>query len=96
MAGKENYLFPKIDTARYGDNLRKRTIFLQKILEEKSKINKQLFDNDQFKKAHEIICKWANIESSGKLQPRKESNLEGEFFKDIVGAIRESRQEVLE
>ena len=85
MAGKENYLFPKIDTARYGDNLRKRTIFLQKILEEKSKINKQLFDNDQFKKAHEIICKWANIESSGKLQPRKESNLEGEYFKDIFG-----------
>lgn len=85
MSAKEEHLFPEMNTARYGDNLRNRTLFLQKILEKKTIINKQVFDNDQFKKAHEIICKWANIESSGKLKPRKESNLEGEFFKEIFG-----------
>ena len=78
-------LFREMSTAHYGDNLRKRTLFLPKILEDKTKINKQVFENGKFEKAHEIICKWADIEKSGKLKPRKESNLEGEFFKEIFG-----------
>ena len=84
VADNEN-LFHEMSPAHYGDNLRKRTLFIPKILEEKSKINKQLYENGKFNKAYEIICKWVDIEKSGKLKPRKESNLEGEFFKDIFG-----------
>jgi len=85
MIKSDEHLFREMNTARYGDNLRKRTLFLPKLLEDKSKINKQLFENKQFQKAHEIVSKWADIETSGKLKSRKESNLEGEFFKEIFG-----------
>ncbi|MBN2589514.1 MAG: N-6 DNA methylase [Sedimentisphaerales bacterium] len=85
MAIENENLFRKMSSAHYGDNLRKRTLFLPKILEEKSTINKQIFENGKFEKAYQIICKWADIEKSGKIKPRKESNLEGEYFKEIFG-----------
>jgi len=84
MAAQDN-LFQEINTSHFGDNLRKRTIFLPKLLEEKTKVNMILFDNEQFRNAHKTFCKWADIESSDKIKQRTESNLEGEFFKEIFG-----------
>lgn len=84
MAVGDEHLFRELNTARYGDNLRKRTLFLPNLLEQNTRVNRQIYD-EQYKKAYDIIKKWANIESSGKLKPRKESNLEGEFFKEIFG-----------
>ena len=34
--------------------------------------------------AYEIIKKWAALEASGKLLRMKETNLEGEFFADVL------------
>jgi len=36
-------------------------------------------------RAHEIIVKWADLDSSGKLEKRKETEVEGEFLTQIFG-----------
>ncbi len=36
-------------------------------------------------RAHEIVCKWAELESGGKLAKMKESTIEGEFCKEVFG-----------
>jgi hypothetical protein len=36
-------------------------------------------------RAHEIVCKWADIESGGKLDKMKETAIEGEFCKEVFG-----------
>ena len=84
MAAKGNVLFPELNTARYGDNRRPRRLFLPKLLESQAR-DKRFIDNESFANAHKILCKWADLESSGKLQKRKESNLEGEFFAEVFG-----------
>jgi hypothetical protein len=58
-------------------------LFLPALLERESR-DQRLKSPDQ-DRAYEIICKWADIESKGKLDPMKETNLEGEFCKDIFG-----------
>ena len=83
MAGKEDYLFPKINTARYGENRRARPLFLPNYLKEDSldnRLKSKAQDN-----AYEIIYKWANLESSGKLEKEKETSLEGEFITQVFG-----------
>ena len=90
MAAQDN-LFSEMNTSHFGDKLRKRTIFLPKLLEENTKVNLVLFDNEQFRRAHGIFRKWADIESSGKIKQRTESNLEGEFFKELFGDALEYR-----
>ncbi|HWL93235.1 MAG TPA: DNA methyltransferase [Phycisphaerae bacterium] len=35
--------------------------------------------------AHQILIKWADLESSGKLYTKKETTLEGEFISDVFG-----------
>jgi len=41
----------------------------------------------EYDRAYEIICKWAGIESSGKLDPMNETAIEGEFCKDVADAL---------
>ena len=83
MTPKGEHLFPELNKARYGEARRLHPLFLPALLEKESH-DQRLKGPDQ-DRAYEIICKWANIESKGKLDPMKETNLEGEFCKDIFG-----------
>lgn len=83
MAGKEDNLFPKIDTARYGDNRRKRPLFIPNYLKIESQ-DKRLKGEAQ-EKAYETILRWADLESNGKLEEEKETSLEGEFITQVFG-----------
>ena len=83
MTPSDEHLFPQINTARYGDSRRKRPLFLPNQLRDKS-TDKRLEGPAQ-DKAHEIICKWADLESSGKLQKEKETSLEAEFITQVFG-----------
>ncbi|MCX5646551.1 MAG: N-6 DNA methylase [Phycisphaerae bacterium] len=83
MSAKPEYLFRKMDPARYGDNRQKRPLFVQGYLKEKSQDHR--LQDDRCERAHEIIVKWADLESSGALQTQTESNLEGEFPTQVFG-----------
>ena len=83
MTPKGEHLFPEFNKARYGESRRLHPLFLPALLERESH-DQRLKGPDQ-DRAYEIICKWADIESKGKLDPMKETNLEGEFCKDIFG-----------
>ncbi|MDP8205408.1 MAG: N-6 DNA methylase [Candidatus Electryonea clarkiae] len=81
MTATQGDLFQVFSTARYGDKPKHPNLFLHKYLE-KAGWNKTLKGKRQ-DKAHEIFVKWAELESSGKLETRKESNLENDFISDI-------------
>ena len=83
MAKKEEYLFPKLNTARYGEKRRQRPLFLPKYLENESRDNR--LKGEAQEKAYQIICNWADLESSGKLEKEKETTLEGEFLTQVFG-----------
>jgi hypothetical protein len=83
MIAKPEYLFRKMDPARYGDNRQKRPLFVQAYLKEKSQ--DQRLQDDRCERAHEIIVKWADLESKGALQTQTESNLEAEFLTEVFG-----------
>jgi len=83
MTPKGEHLFQEFNKARYGESRRLHPLFLPALLERESH-DQRLKGPDQ-DRAYEIICKWADIESKGKLDPMKETNLEGEFCKDIFG-----------
>ena len=83
MPPSDEHLFPQTNAARYGDNRRKRPLFLPNQLRDRS-ADKRLEGPAQ-DKAHQIICKWADLESSGKLQKEKETSLEGEFVTQVFG-----------
>ncbi|MGA2093490.1 MAG: DNA methyltransferase [Sedimentisphaerales bacterium] len=75
-----------MNKARYGENRRLRPLFLPNPLSRESE-NKILegLEGQQQQRAYEIICKWASIESSGKLREMKETGIEGEFCKEVFG-----------
>lgn len=83
MAAKQEGLFPEFNKARYGENRRSRPLFLPALLVSEAS-DKRLKGPDQ-DNAYEIICKWSDIESSGKLDQMKETSIEGEFCKEIFG-----------
>ncbi len=83
MSAKQEYLFRKMDPARYGDNRQKRPLFVQAFLKERSQ--DQRLQDDRCKRAHDIIVKWAELESKGVLQTQTESNLEAEFLTEVCG-----------
>lgn len=72
-----------MDTARYGDSRRKRPLFLPNPLRAESS-DKRL-QNAAQEKAYQILLKWAELESSGKLQKQKETEVEGEFLNQVFG-----------
>lgn len=63
MTPKGEHLFPEMDKARYGEARRSRPLFLPRLLQEP----KKFLEGPELNRAHEIICKWADIESGGKL-----------------------------
>ncbi|MDD5327132.1 MAG: N-6 DNA methylase [Phycisphaerae bacterium] len=83
MAAKREDLFPELNKAHYGENRRARPLFLPSLLEKESRDNRLKGPNQDH--AYEIICKWADIESSGKLDPMKETAIEGEFCREVFG-----------
>ncbi|MBN1547170.1 MAG: N-6 DNA methylase, partial [Syntrophaceae bacterium] len=83
MAAKQESLFPHLDTARYGDNRRKRPLFIPSRLSKEAQ-DKRL-KNEAQQKAYEIILKWTDLESSGKLSKTHETGIEGEFLTQIFG-----------
>ena len=83
MAGKDEYLFPEANKARYGQGRPYRPLFLPNYLRLESR--DQRLKNKEQEKAYEIILKWADLESSGKLEQKKETMLEGEFLTEVFG-----------
>src|SRR3990172_10396597 len=81
MTPKGEHLFPELNKARYGEARRLRPLFLPNLLQQEPK----KFLEEPAQNAHQIMCKWADIESSGKLDKMKETAIEGEFCKDIFG-----------
>ncbi|MGQ0636267.1 MAG: Eco57I restriction-modification methylase domain-containing protein [Planctomycetaceae bacterium] len=83
MPKNENSLFPQIHAARYGDSDRKRrdSLFLPKLLE--AAAADHLLRGEGQDQARVLLTRWADLESEGKLQNRKESELEGEFLQDV-------------
>jgi Eco57I restriction-modification methylase len=75
--------FPEFNTALVGEARRHRTLFLSKYLRQYSDDNR--LRNDAQKTAHEIICRWADLETEGKLEKKKETTLQGEFMSDVFG-----------
>ncbi len=83
MSAKPEYLFRKMDPARYGDNRQKRPLFVQAYLKERAQ--DQRLQDAKCERAHEIIVKWADLESKGVLQTQTESSLEAEFLTEVFG-----------
>jgi len=83
MTPKGEHLFPEINKARYGEDRRSRPLFLPALLEEES--GDQRLKGSRQDRAYRIVCKWADLESSGKLNKMKETAIEGEFCKEVFG-----------
>lgn len=83
MSKKQEHLFPEFNTARLGDSPRLRHLFLPAYLETESRDHrlKGLAQDN----AYQIILKWADLESSGKLEKKNEIALEGEFLTEVFG-----------
>ncbi len=43
-------------------------------------------DEDELKRAHEILVKWADLESTGRLAKLKETQMQGDFLAQVFGA----------
>ncbi len=82
MTPKGEHLFPDLNKARYGENRRSRPLFLPNLL---LQAPKKFLEGPELDRAHEIVCKWADLESSGKLNEMKETAIEGEFCKEVFG-----------
>jgi hypothetical protein len=81
---KGKYLFPEeIHPSQYGESHRRRNLFLPRNL--KACSTDQRLRGEAQEQAHKIILKWAEMESSGKLEKRKETELEGEFLTQVFG-----------
>ena len=93
----DEVLFPELHGARYGENHRRRRLFLPTYLEGDS--NNNLLRTDAQEHAYQIVCRWADLEREGKLQRKKETTLEGEFLTEVFGEglgyklFRENEQE---
>lgn len=79
MTPKGEHLFPEMNKARYGEGRRTRPLFLPNLLQEPQKF----LEGPNQNQAYEIICKWAALESSGKLSKMNETAIEGELLQFI-------------
>ncbi len=83
MTPKGEHLFPEMNKARYGEARRVRPLFLPNLLQQEPK----KFLEESAQKAHQIILKWADIESSGKLNQMNETAIEGEVLQFIEQSL---------
>ncbi len=82
MSQSADYLWPDMHPARYGA-ARRLPLFLRKYLAADARDRR--LATPQRQQAHEILCKWADIESSGRLRDMNETQLEGDFLVDVFG-----------
>jgi hypothetical protein len=80
---KGEFLFRELNKARYGEARRTRPLFLPNLLRREA--GDKRLEGEKQNRAYEIILKWANMESVGKLDPRKETALESEFLIEVFG-----------
>jgi len=80
---KGKYLFSETNPIRYGESHRRRNLFLPGKLKERS--TDQRLRGESQERAYKIILKWAELESNGKLEKKKETELEGEFLTQVFG-----------
>ena len=83
MTPKGEHLFPEDNKARYGESRRTRPLFLPNLLSDES--HHKALEGKEQDHAYEIICKWADLESSGKLRKMNETTIEGEFCNEVFG-----------
>ena len=81
----EGGLFPELNVARYGDNRRKQPLILPKLLVNEQQ-NRPPAD-DQERQAHEVVVRWANLETSSKLRHMGEQDLKPEFLTEVFGKV---------
>jgi hypothetical protein len=82
---KGEHLFQETNKARYGEQRQARPLFLPDLLLEES--HHKALEGKEQDHAYEIICKWAKLESSGKLNEMNETAIEGEFRKEVFGDV---------
>ena len=75
-------LFPDADGTQLG-NGRRRALILPKLLSGAARDVR--LQTDAQEEAHQILLRWAELETNGKLLKRKETSLHGEFLADIFG-----------
>ncbi len=76
-------VFPEFDHARLGANHKRNSLFIPRIL--RTKAHDVSLQDERQEQAYKIICKWASLETSGKLANMNERKLEGEFLADVFG-----------
>ena len=83
MKARSEPLFAELSRARYGENRRRRAIFIPKHVADA--VRDGVTEDDDFRKAHDIVKRWADLETSGALDARKESEVEAEFLYEVFG-----------
>ncbi len=76
-------LFAGYSQPHYGDDKQKQNLFLPKYLQKKAMDH--LLRDEDWDRAHRIICRWADLEKSGKLGKQKEKNLQVSFLSEVFG-----------
>src|SRR5690242_3371275 len=76
-------LFEQYERARARRLRRQRALFIPHYLTQAA-TNQQLVGDAQ-QKAYDIVCHWANLESSGKLAQHKETSIDTQFLDQIFG-----------
>ncbi len=77
-------LFQELNNARYGEGRAHRNLFLPKIVSTLT-TNNLITNTDAYRNAQAIICKWAELELQGKIQPHTETNIEPAFLAEVFG-----------
>jgi hypothetical protein len=67
-----------------GDGRNRRLLFLPQLLRRESD-DLTIRGTEQYQKAFEIVKKWADLETSGKLGTKKETSLQGEYLNEVFG-----------
>ncbi|HUE74919.1 MAG TPA: N-6 DNA methylase [Pirellulaceae bacterium] len=83
MADDQQGLFTPIEPERNGNGRKLQRLFVPKLLREAA--DNRMLRGAAFDKAHAILIKWAELESSGKLRTRNESQVKGEFLSEVFG-----------
>lgn len=83
MSKDEPVLFPGLQPARYGNGRRRQRLILPRFLTDAAR-DERLRTPAQ-DDAHQILIRWADLETNGRLHKRKETSLHGEFLTDVFG-----------
>ena len=83
MVASQKGLFAELEPQRNGNGRRVQRLFVPKVLRDAA--DSRLLNTPEQDEAYKTICKWAELESSGKIFTRSESTLQGEFLTDVFG-----------